>query len=70
MELSEEDVCKLCSDGELILKRLPTSVELPGYVIIKLEGHLIGAGLLLEENRLVCRFPKAMRQAFAKLTLQ
>ncbi|NPA93870.1 MAG: hypothetical protein GXO58_00400 [Thermodesulfobacteria bacterium] len=67
LDMEMEQVGQLCSNGEIILSALPASLD-TGYVIIKMQQHYLGIGLLLEGNRLLCRFPKAMREAISRLT--
>jgi len=70
VELCIEDLNELCTEGEIIMDNVTQDLELPGYVIIKLQKYFIGAGLLLEGNRLLCRFSKALRQALSRITPQ
>ena len=70
--LTQQEIVALCVSAELHLdrKRLcscKTCAESPGYVIIKMCGNVLGAGLLLDEGRLLCRFPKTLRQALARV---
>jgi len=70
VSLEWKDVKALCSAGEISLDKASMEtgrLEPQGYVIIKALGHVLGAGLLLEESRLLCRFPKAIRQALARI---
>ena len=64
--LERDRIAELCGNGELILESSLTEshpLQAPGYVIIKIEDYVLGAALLMEDRRLLCRFPKAMRQA-------
>ncbi len=65
------DIRALCKEGEICLPGealLRWRLESPGYVIISAIGHILGAGLFLDENRLLCRFPKAVKQALKNIT--
>jgi len=68
LNLTMEDTIRFCKEGELVVDPASKGLELPGYVMVKVEGHFLGAGLLLEKNRLLCRLPKAIRQALSKAT--
>ncbi len=68
LELDLETTANLCLEGEISLPTLSESVDVPGYVMVKFKEHHLGAALALEGNRLLCRFPKAMRQALSRLT--
>ena len=70
LELDLDTIASLCIEGEISLPTLSESVDIPGYVIVKFKEHHMGAALVLEGNRLLCRFPKAMRQALSRLTLR
>lgn len=68
LELDLETIASLCQGGEIELPSLFNRVDVPGYIIVKFKEHHIGTALALEGNRLLCRFPKAMRQALSRLT--
>ncbi len=73
LSMEKEQVYEFCNKGQIDLNQSALGsapINPPGYVIIKTSGHILGAGLLMEDFRLLCRFPKAMRQAFARLTFQ
>ena len=69
--LEIDRIAELCGNGELTLKTSPAEggpLKAPGYVIIKTGDHVLGAALLMEDLRLLCRFPKAMRQALTRIS--
>ena len=71
IHLEMDQVRMLCTNGEISIESLhaeESSLEAPGYVVIKTEGYVLGAGLLLEDSRLLCRFPKSMKQALARIS--
>ncbi len=68
MELNE--VCELATKGELMPPGPVKDIEAPGYVIIKTASQILGVALILDENRLLNRFPKAMTQALSRLSGQ
>ncbi len=70
LELDLDIIASLCIEGEISLPTLSKRVDVPGYVIVKFKEHHMGAALALEGNRLLCRFPKVMRQALSRLTLR
>ncbi len=60
------DIIELCEKGELELDRWLKDIEEPGYVISKLDGHILGVNLLVG-NRLLCRLPKSLKEAMKRL---
>ncbi len=67
LPLNLETVTGLCRNGEISLPLLSKKVQVPGYVIVSMDRHFLGVALALEENRLMCRFPKAMKQALERI---
>ncbi len=66
LELNMAELTRLCHQGEILFPAPSNSTD-SGYVIIKMQNHFLGAGLLLDGSRLLCRFPKAMREAISRL---
>ena len=64
--LGKEELIELCEKGELALDKNSKDIEGPGYVITKLDEHVLGVNLLIE-NRLLCRLPKALKEAIKRL---
>ena len=66
--LSLQEISALCRRGEITVPEAgmsSTLAEGPGYVIIRFGQHVVGVGLLMEGGRLLCRFPRAIREALA-----
>ncbi len=71
ISLKWQDIITLCTVGEIVLSDdvlEQSGIEAPGYVIINTLGYALGAGLLLDGSRLLCRFPKAMKQALPRIS--
>ncbi len=68
LHLELKEVCELAQKGELTPLGPVKNVEVPGYVIIKTASQILGVALILDEKRLLNRFPKAMTQALSRLS--
>ncbi len=70
LHLDKAQIGRLCLEGEidLGLESIDAQeIETPGYIIIKTGEYILGAGLILDNSRILCRFPKAMRQALVHI---
>lgn len=60
--LSSGELHELCREGEISVGQAFT----PGFVVVRTVSAVWGAALFLEPDRLLCRFPKNMRNALAE----
>jgi NOL1/NOP2/fmu family ribosome biogenesis protein len=68
IDLSKQEISVFCRDKEIKIQEKGASLlEAPGYIIVRSSQHVVGVGLLLEEGRLLCRFPRAIREALSKI---
>lgn len=63
LDLSLHEIKQLVQRGELNIESRQ-EIEAPGYVMIRIFGNSLGCSLLMDDNRLLCRFPKALKQIF------
>ena len=69
LEIGLDELINLCATGEISIKKIDDDIITPSYVIIRVNENIFGVSLLLEDLRLVCRFPKALKEAIIRLRL-
>jgi len=69
IDLSMKQIAELCTNGSLHISKITGEnriIDAPGYVVIRTGGLDLGIGLIMEDERLLCRFPKSIRQALSR----
>jgi len=70
MDLSKQEISILCRNKEIKIQeedKNASRLNAPGYIIVRLRQHVVGVGLLMKGGRLLCRFPRAIREALSNI---